>query len=130
MITVHREKKAAATVGLYTRDVTIDLGVVETNESGQVIRYIEKPAFHYDVSMGIYVFEPRVLDHIPKKQHFDLPDLIRSLIEAQESVVGYKHTGYWLDIGRPDDYRRAQEDFPLMRERILNPGQKLSSNLT
>jgi NDP-mannose synthase len=119
MIQVHRERKAAATIGLYSRDVTIDLGVIETNESQQVLRYVEKPAFHYDVSMGIYVFEPLVLKYIPTNQQFDLPDLIRALISADELVIGYKHEGYWLDIGRPDDYRRAQEDFPAMRERVL-----------
>jgi NDP-mannose synthase len=119
MLRVHREQRAAATIGLYARDVTIDLGIVETDETGRVVGYIEKPAFHYDVSMGIYVFEPVVVNHIPRDRHFDLPDLISALVSEGERVVGFKHEGYWLDIGRPDDYRRAQEDFPAMRERLL-----------
>lgn len=119
MIERHTQGGAAATIGLYDRHVTIDLGVIETDDSGRVVKYIEKPSFRYDVSMGIYIFEPRVIDYIPRDQRFDLPDLVRTLIDRKEPVIGYKHGGYWLDIGRPDDYRRAQEDFPAMRDRIL-----------
>lgn len=119
MIRAHRDSQAAATIGLYDREVTIDLGVIETNDAGHVVQYIEKPSYRYDVSMGIYIFEPRAINHIPKGQRFELPDLVRALIRAQEPVVGYKHRGYWLDIGRPDDYRRAQDDFPTLRERII-----------
>lgn len=121
MVRSHRDSGATATLGLYDREVTIDLGVIKTDEAGQVVEYIEKPSYRYDVSMGIYIFDPRALAHLPADQRFDLPDLVRALIRVKEPVVGYKHRGYWLDIGRPDDYRRAQEDFPAMRERILSP---------
>lgn len=119
MIEVHRQNGAAATVGLYERDVRIDLGVIHTDDAGRVLEYIEKPVYHYQVSMGIYVLDPRVLAHLPSEGPFDLPDLVRALIGAGETVVGYEHRGYWLDIGRPDDYQRAQEDFPDLRARIL-----------
>jgi NDP-sugar pyrophosphorylase family protein len=121
MVATHKRNRAAATIGLYDRTVTIDLGVIETDNLRRVVRYIEKPSYSYDVSMGVYVFEPSVIQLIPRNQRFDLPDLIRKLIDNRLSVIGYKHHGYWLDIGRPDDYRRAQEDFPAMRERILTP---------
>lgn len=111
MLAFHRESGAIATVGLYTKDVKIDLGVVETNASRQITHYIEKPVYHHQVSMGIYVFEPRVLRFITPGLRLDMPDLIRTLIEAGEHVIGYNHSGYWLDIGRPDDYRTAQNDF-------------------
>jgi NDP-mannose synthase len=120
MIRTHRDRRATATIGLYDREVTLDLGVIETDGEGQVLKYIEKPSYRYDVSMGIYIFEPRAINHVPRNQRFDLPDLVRALIAAEEPVIGYKHRGYWLDIGRPDDYRRAQEDFPALRDRILN----------
>lgn len=128
MIQAHHESGATATIGLYDRELTIDLGVIETDDAGHVLRYIEKPSYRYDVSMGIYIFEPRAINHVPKDKRFDLPDLVRALIAANETVVGYKHRGYWLDIGRPDDYRRAQEDFPAMRERILARGEGIASS--
>ncbi len=119
MIQFHRERRATATIGLFERDIQIDLGVIETDESCLVTNYIEKPSYHYRASMGIYVFEPGVLRYIPANRRFDLPDLIRALIEKSERVAGYIHTGYWLDIGRPDDYQRAQNDFQEIRARLL-----------
>jgi NDP-sugar pyrophosphorylase family protein len=80
---------------------------------------LEKPIYDYQVSMGVYVFEPHALSFIPKGHRFDLPDLIRALIEAGEPVQGYAHSGYWLDIGRPEDYRRAQDDFLNIQARLL-----------
>ncbi len=120
MVEFHRRRGAVATIGLYRRDVQIDLGVVETDASDRVTRYIEKPLYHYRVSMGAYVFEPRVLRYIPQASRLDLPDLIRALVQAGEPVVGFEHSGYWLDIGLPEDYRRAQEDFPSLRARLLS----------
>lgn len=119
MVEAHRRERAAATIGLYERDVCIDLGVIQTDERGRVAEYIEKPVYHYQVSMGMYVFEPRALEHVPAGRRFDLPDLIRALVAGGEPVHTYKHQGYWLDIGRPDDYQRAQDDFEMLRSRIL-----------
>jgi NDP-mannose synthase len=119
MVAAHRSSGAAATVGIYGREVTIDLGVVETDHESMLCAYREKPSFHYDVSMGIYVFEPKVLGLIPRDERFDLPMLVQALMAAKERVLGYRHRGYWLDIGRPDDYQRAQEDYPTWRATLL-----------
>jgi len=119
MTDAHRRSGVAGTLGLYARDVHIDLGVLRTDDAGRVREYIEKPTYHYDVSMGIYIFEPRVLELIPAGRRFDLPDLVRSMIGAGEEILAYRHGGYWLDIGRPDDYQRAQDEFESVRQRIL-----------
>jgi NDP-mannose synthase len=119
MIAGHRSTGAAATVGLYSREVRIDLGVVETDCRSIVRAYIEKPVHRYDVSMGVYVLEPAVLRHIPVDERFELPALVHRLMDAEEPVHGYKHRGYWLDIGRPDDYQQAQDDFPTMRAALI-----------
>jgi NDP-sugar pyrophosphorylase family protein len=119
MAEAHERSGSAATIGLYRRDVKIDLGVIVTDAAGAVTEYIEKPVYSYLVSMGMYFFEPRVLDFIPAGSHFDLPDLIRALVTSGERVSSYLHEGFWLDIGRPDDYQRAQIEFETMRNRIL-----------
>jgi NDP-mannose synthase len=119
LVEAHDKAGAAATVGLYRREVPIDLGVIEMDDHRRIRQYIEKPIYHFNVSMGIYVFEPEVLAHIPRATRFDLPDLIKALIGAGKVVVGHQHAGYWLDIGRPDDYFRAQEDFAVLRSRLL-----------
>jgi NDP-sugar pyrophosphorylase family protein len=81
--------------------------------------YIEKPTYDYLVSMGIYVFEPRVLSYIKKDEYLDFPDLVKHLLGAGEKVSSYQFDGYWQDLGRPDDYERASLDFEEMRSQFL-----------
>ena len=65
--------------------------------------------------MGMYVFEPRVLAYIQPGKYLDFPDLVKKLIAAGEKVIAYQYEGYWEDLGRPDDYERAAQDFEKMR---------------
>ena len=120
MVEFHRRQRAAATVGIYERETLIDLGVVEADGEERIVSYVEKPVHRHLVSMGVYVFEPSVLRHIPAHGRFDLPDLITALISGKQRVVGYRHTGYWCDIGRPEDYQRAQHEFPALKAHLLN----------
>jgi NDP-sugar pyrophosphorylase family protein len=101
------------------RKVKIDLGVILCNGGPEVVGYIEKPTYDYSVSMGIYVFEPRVLSYIPPGEHLDFPNLVHKLLGAKEKVIGYPFEGYWQDLGRPDDYEQAGLDFERMREEFL-----------
>jgi len=117
----HVAHGAACTVATYKRDVKIDLGVVEFGNDFLLSDYIEKPTYHYRVSMGIYVFEPWVLKHIPENERLDLPDLMLKLHRGGEKIVCYPHEGYWLDIGRPDDYEKAAADFEALEAKLL-PG--------
>jgi NDP-mannose synthase len=103
----HLENRAAATVALYSKDVKIDLGVLELNSNSDVIGYVEKPTFTYPVSMGIYVISPWVLQLLPKQTRFELPDMVHMLLAHKQRVAGYHFKGQWLDIGRPEDYARA-----------------------
>lgn len=119
----HRESKALVTIAMYNREVKIDLGVLKLNGGNEIIGYLEKPTYNYQVSMGVYVFEPAVLKYIPEGQYFDFPSLILRLIEAGERVVGFPFSGYWQDLGRPDDYEHAILDFETMRHQFLVGGQ-------
>jgi NDP-mannose synthase len=119
MLAVHREAKALVTVATYDKTVKIDLGVLSLSERNEVVDYIEKPTMTYAVSMGIYLFEPRVLAYIEPGQRLDLPDLVKRLMAAKEKVLGYRHTGYWLDIGRHDDYQEAVKEFEAHRVEFL-----------
>jgi NDP-sugar pyrophosphorylase family protein len=120
IMAAHKQSPAVVTVGTHQRDVQIDLGVIEHDTDGRVTRYIEKPLHHFLVSMGVYVVEPEALDAIPEGR-FDLPDLVASLIASGRTVQSYRHDGYWLDIGRPDDYQKAQEDVAGIQARVLAP---------
>ena len=123
LIAYHKEKGGIATIATHRRQVRIDLGVVQWNGDGWISGYIEKPAYDYTVSMGIYVFEPRILPYIPVGEYLDFPDLILKLLAAGEKVSGYTFDGYWMDLGRPDDYTQANQDFEDMRSEILLDGE-------
>jgi NDP-sugar pyrophosphorylase family protein len=119
LVDYHRQMGAVATIAMHKRSVKIDLGVLETNEQNELVGYIEKPVYDYRVSMGIYVFEPKILQYIKPGERLDLPDLIHLLLQNGEKVMGYPYDGYWLDIGRHDDYEQAIEEFSRMRGQFL-----------
>jgi NDP-sugar pyrophosphorylase family protein len=115
----HQENGSIATIAIHQRQVKIDLGVVQSNIENRVTGYIEKPSYDYTVSMGMYLFDPRVLEYIPVNQYLDFPDLVLKLIAAGEKVSAFPFDGYWMDLGRPDDYEIAAGDFSRMRIQFL-----------
>lgn len=120
LVAFHKEHQALCTIASHQRSQKIDLGVIEHNEdSYQVVNYIEKPSLEFLVSMGIYIFEPKVLEYIPRGVYFDFPSLVNSLLKAGEMVVSYPYDGYWRDLGNHDDYIAANEDFENMSSQFL-----------
>ena len=121
IVRFHYENRATATIGTHHRTEAVQFGVVETGSNGQITQYREKPSLDYTVSMGIYVFSPAVREFIPRAQKFDFPELVQRLITAGQRVVSYESDAYWLDIGRPDDYQKANEEFSSMEKFFLKP---------
>jgi NDP-sugar pyrophosphorylase family protein len=121
LIQFHKEQEANITIATHHRRVKIDFGVIQWNGSAEITGYIEKPTYDYSVSMGIYVFEPKILEFIPKGKYYDFPDLVKTMISNGDKVVGYDFDGYWQDLGRPDDYESATLDFDKMHSEFL-PG--------
>ncbi len=119
LIEFHKANKAIATIAAHHRQSKIDLGVIQKDGDCRITGYIEKPVYEFLVSMGIYVFEPAVLAYIPYNQRLDFPDLVKTMIAAGEKVAAYEFNGYWEDLGRPDDYERASQDFEAMRSKFL-----------
>lgn len=117
----HRRRGAAATVGVCERVSPIDFGVIELDGRDALSGYTEKPSHRYLVSMGVNVFDRRVLRHIRSGEFLGIPDLIRRVLAAEGRVYGFRNKAEWLDIGRPDDYAAAQEIFaePRRRARYL-----------
>ena len=115
LIENHKKSKSIATIALAKRNIKLDFGVAEWDETHGIFKYHEKPTIDHLVSTGIYVFEPRIFDYIEYNKQFDLPDLVKMLIQAGEHVNGYIHDGYWLDIGRPEDYERACSDYKKLK---------------
>jgi NDP-sugar pyrophosphorylase family protein len=116
LVSFHRREGAALTIAAHRGRVKVDYGVLESDANSRVIGYNEKPELSYDVSMGIYVYEPRVLKFIAPGTYLDFPDLVLKLIAAGEKVCAMPSDCFWLDIGRPDDYARAQEIYAAGKE--------------
>jgi NDP-sugar pyrophosphorylase family protein len=122
-IDFHLKKKAIATIASFQRDLHIDFGLIETEEE-RVVDYYEKPEIESLVSMGIYAFKRDILNYIPEGKPFDFPDLVHTLLDNDLHPVVYRHRGEWLDIGRPDDYRKAVEVFFSKSQRFLGVKRK------
>jgi NDP-sugar pyrophosphorylase family protein len=105
----HRASGAALTIAVHHKRVDIDLGVLEL-DGRRVTGYREKPTLGYMVSMGVYVYESRVLEHLPDGP-CQFPDLVHRLLEAGEHVGSYHSEDDWFDIGTVGEYERAVAEF-------------------
>jgi NDP-mannose synthase len=121
---VHRESSNVLTIATHRRVVRSEYGVLhldgQLGEARRVVDYDEKPEIPYVVSMGVYVASPEILEHIPKGERFDLPDLVLKLLDEGLQVGSYLTDSYWLDIGRHDDYEQAIADFESLAPRLLS----------
>lgn len=123
LIAAHRSSRADATVAMNTRTVSIEYGVLEVEErdgATYLTGLSEKPKLEYTVSMGVYAFEPIVLEYLEKGVRTDFPDLLQRLIDDGRTVATYRHDGYWRDIGNNDDYAKAIEDYAEDPARFLD----------
>jgi NDP-mannose synthase len=114
----HIDRKSLFTVSAAQRTQNIDYGVLRVDENRRLSGFEEKPRHEYLVSMGIYAVSKRVLEAIPEGQPFGFDHLVLGYLDAGKPVDVATHHGYWLDIGRPDDYQKAVEDWPELSKRI------------
>jgi len=124
MLAFHRDKKARVTISLSRVDNPSAFGVVETDGSGRVQRFIEKPplaeATTNWINAGIYILEPEVLEHIPSNTHYMFErGLFPNLLDMGAPVYGYPYRGYWLDMGTPEKYFSLNVD--LLLSKVTGP---------
>ena len=115
VLALHRERKARATIVLTPVDNPTAYGLVETDEHGNVARFVEKPKpeeIRCDtINAGIYVLEPDTLERIPKNTVYSIERAyFPSLVAERETFLAYIYRGYWIDIGTPEKYRQAHRD--------------------
>ncbi len=115
----HNRNKNIFTIASYQREVKSEFGVLEVNHENRLIGFQEKPISKYDVSMGIYMVSKEAVNFIPKNTFYGFNHLMLDLIKNGKNPSTDKFTGYWLDIGRPDDYEIAIEEFEKMENKFL-----------
>jgi NDP-sugar pyrophosphorylase family protein len=115
LVKTHREKRALATIALSLVDDPAEYGIVLLNERGRITRFLEKPKgeviFSNTANTGVYVFEPEVLELIPRGTHYMLGNTLFPLLLSQKKpIYGHLTSSYWRDVGNLDEYRQAHYD--------------------
>jgi NDP-sugar pyrophosphorylase family protein len=112
----HVDGAAALTISSCRRESRIDFGVMHIDaDTNQVTDYLEKPVSYFNVSMGVYAFSRAVVADLPKGVPYGFDSLVLDMLRAERVVRTYPFSGYWLDIGRPDDYDRANEEIGTLK---------------
>jgi len=120
LVSRHIAEKRLFTIAASWRTQTADYGVLHADENFTLTQFEEKPTSRYLVSMGVYVVSRSVLANVPDDQKFGFDDLMLSLLAQGKKVHVHPHDGYWLDIGRPDDYMKAIDDFEKGKDIFLS----------
>ena len=107
------------TISSYRREQYIDYGVLETAD-GKLHGFHEKPRTSYEVSMGIYMLSREVLQYLPDGNAYGFDNLMLELLRTKRPVDVRSFDGYWLDIGRADDYLQAIEEFERLKNRFIH----------
>lgn len=109
MLAFHQARSAAITVGVKAYDVQIPYGVVE-DDAGRVTSLREKPVYSVFINAGIYVIGAEALALVPPGGRYDATQLIQAAMDAGQTVCSYRIEEYWMDIGRFEDYNKANAD--------------------
>lgn len=115
---VHTSNNNLFTINSFQRTQYVDFGVIQVNKNNIVKNFFEKPTNNYLVSMGIYFLNKKILNYIPSNKYFGFDDLVLDLLQKKRKIKTQIHKGYWLDIGRPDDYEKANIDFNKIHKKI------------
>jgi NDP-mannose synthase len=125
MYAFHRDRGAAATIASYPREVKIDFGVLEFGDDPHVLAgYREKPAFSFQVSMGVYILDPSAWNYLQAGEALTMPELLEAMRGDGRPVHCFRQACYWLDIGRHDDYATANEIFVARRGEFLGEPER------
>lgn len=106
----HISNNSVGTMCVREYDFQVPYGVVNTNGS-EILSIEEKPIHKFFVNAGIYLLSPNALDYIPKNSFFDMPSLFEILIKNEQKTISFPIREYWLDIGRIEEYKRANDEY-------------------
>ncbi len=106
----HQNNNSIASMCVREYDFQVPYGVVNL-EDGKILSIEEKPVHKFFVSAGIYMLDPKCIEFIPKDEFYDMPTLFEKLIGIGEKTVSFPLREYWLDIGRIEEYEKANNEY-------------------
>ena len=110
LLDYHLDHKATATVCVRDYEYEVPFGVVNMDEH-YISSIDEKPISRCFVNAGIYILNPECLEYVPQNTHYDMTHLLNAVLRSQKKIVAFPIREYWLDIGHPDDFMRANVDY-------------------
>jgi len=119
LVLAHQKSGSLLTVGTFQKEHKMAYGVIQSDNSGSIIGFEEKPKLTIDVSMGIYMMNKEVVDHIPVNEYFGFDDLMMTLLDKQRPASVFFHSGYWRDLGTPEDYQLACDEFNSREDTLI-----------
>jgi NDP-sugar pyrophosphorylase family protein len=119
LYTDHVHNNQLFTVSAFQREEKIDYGVLGIDSNNLLQNFQEKPVYSFTVSMGIYIINKKVLDIIPHNQPYGFDNLMHDMLQKKQPVNVTIYKGYWLDIGRADDYHQAIDTFAKLKDKFL-----------
>ena len=115
----HIKMKNEFTISSFKRKQKVDFGVLDTDSNQNLLSFKEKPINTFEVSMGIYMINKKIIKFIDQNVEFGFDNLMYKLLSKNKKVKVSAFSGYWLDIGRPDDYKKANEDFKNLKNKFF-----------
>jgi NDP-mannose synthase len=114
----HLAQRNDLTVSVYKRNAKIDFGVLKYNGENMATEFVEKPVYHFDVSMGVYCLSRGILERLEKGKPYGFDNLMVDGIRNRDKIGVKPFDGFWLDLGRPEDFDIANEKYEELKSRL------------
>ena len=111
MISQHKSKKSFITMSLHEYKTNLKYGVIETNKSGKVTAWNEKPEIKANINIGCYVMEPEIFSYIPQTKPYGMDDVIKKALAKKKDVGSFITKNGFIDIGDKASYKKAYQEF-------------------
>jgi NDP-mannose synthase len=118
LMNYHKENKSSVTVAVNKRNVCLDFGIIEYDDSKKLNGFKEKPTLSYDVSMGVYCLKKQAVDGLNVNEFYGFDNLMYDSLQRNNDVSIYPHDGFWKDIGRHEDYEEANKSYKEIYEML------------
>ncbi|MDB9744294.1 sugar phosphate nucleotidyltransferase, partial [Fibrobacterales bacterium] len=109
LLEFHCDNKSMATMCVRKESYQVSQGVIESDESNNLVSLVEKPINEFFINTGIYLFDPSVLNYVPKNELFNTTSLFELLKTHNKILKTYEISDYWIDMGLPSDYAELNE---------------------
>jgi NDP-mannose synthase len=114
----HVKQRNDVTVSVCTRSSKIDFGVLKYDCNNIATEFVEKPVYEFDVSMGIYCLNRGIIDQLEKGKPYGFDNLMIDGIRNRKRIAVKSFGGFWLDLGRPEDFDIANEKYEELKSRL------------